>query len=89
MRGEIRGGGGGIVPLACLSQLNIGHASLSRRSTVPTPMNSRDTSNIRALLTCILFYFILRTGRDAKKEKGGRIATVFLLLVYLVAAELR
>ena len=35
--------------VACLSHLTIDHASLSRRSTVPTP--NRDTSNIWALIT--------------------------------------
>ena len=38
------GGGGGYSSVACLSHLTIDHASLSRRSTVPTP--NRDTSNI-------------------------------------------
>ena len=40
--------------IACLSHLIIDHASLSRRSTVPTP--NRDTSNIWALTT--LFPYI-------------------------------
>ena len=35
--------------VACLGHLIIGHASLSRRSTVPTPI--RDTSNTWALNT--------------------------------------
>ena len=38
------GGGGAYSFVACLSHLTIGHASLSRRSTAPTP--NRDTSNI-------------------------------------------
>ena len=37
--------------VACLSHLTIDHASLSRRSTVPTP--SRDTSNIWELITLL------------------------------------
>ena len=43
------GGGGAYSFVACLSNLTIDHASLSRRSTVPTP--NRDTSNIWALIT--------------------------------------
>ena len=43
--------GGAYSFVAGLSHLTIDHASLSRRSTVPTP--SRDTSNIRALVTFI------------------------------------
>ena len=37
-------GGGGDSFVACLSHLTIDHASLSRRSTVPTP--NRDTFNV-------------------------------------------
>ena len=47
-------GGGAYSFVACLSHLTIDHASLSRRSTVPTP--NRDTSNIWALIT--LFPYI-------------------------------
>ena len=42
--------------VACLSHLTIDHASLSRRSTVPT--HNRDTSNFWALITlfpCIIW----------------------------------
>ena len=47
-----RGGWGGAYSfVACLSHLTIDHASLSRRSTVPTP--NRDTSNIWALMTLL------------------------------------
>ena len=43
--GEGAGAGGGAYSfVACLSHLTIDNASLSRRSTVPTP--DRDTSNI-------------------------------------------
>ena len=44
------GGGGGGAPsfVACLRNLAIDHASLSRRSAVPTP--DRDTSNSWALI---------------------------------------
>ena len=44
------GEGGAYLLVACLSHLTIDHASLSRRSTVPTPI-SGDTSNIEALIT--------------------------------------
>ena len=40
--------GGAYSFVACLGHLAIEHASLSRRSTVPTP--NRDTSNIWALI---------------------------------------
>ena len=48
--GGREGGGGGRAYsfVACLNHLTIDHASLSRRSTVPTP--DRDTSNIWALI---------------------------------------
>ena len=49
------GGGGGYAFAACLSRLTLDHASLSRRSTVPTP--NRDTANVWALimfLSCVL-----------------------------------
>ena len=42
-------GGGRTHLLLASSYLTIDHASLSRRSTVPTP--NRDTSNIWALIT--------------------------------------
>ena len=42
-------GGGAYSFVACLGHLTIDHASLSRRSTVPTP--NRGTSKIRALIT--------------------------------------
>ena len=51
-RGEGREGGergGAYSFVACLSHLTIDHASLSRRSTGPTP--NRHTSNIWALST--------------------------------------
>ena len=52
------GGGGGTGGaysfVACLSRLTIDHASLSRRSTVPTP--NRDTTSVWALIT--LFPYI-------------------------------
>ena len=44
-------GGGGYSFVACLDHLTFDHASLSRRSTVPTP--NRDTSNIWALITLL------------------------------------
>ena len=47
--GMLRGGVSSFV--ARLSHLSIDHASLSRRSTVPTP--NRDTSNIWALITIV------------------------------------
>ena len=43
------GGGGYSFADACLSHLTVDHASLSRRSTVPTP--NKDTSNIWGLTT--------------------------------------
>ena len=43
--------GGAYSLVACLSHLTIDHASLSRRSTVPTP--NRSTSNIWALITLL------------------------------------
>ena len=46
-----KGGRGGYSFVACLSYLTIDHASLSRRSTVPTP--NRDTSNIWTLSTVL------------------------------------
>ena len=49
--GRVGGGGGGYSFFACLSHLTIDHASLSRRSTVPTP--NRDTSNVWALITLL------------------------------------
>ena len=45
------GGGWRTHLLVCLCHLAIDHASLSRRSTVPTP--NRDNSNIWALLTLL------------------------------------
>ena len=52
MRGGQRFKEGGAYSFAaCLSNLTIDHASLSSRSTVPTP--NRDTSNIWALITLI------------------------------------
>ena len=45
------GGRGAYSSVACLSHLALDHASLSRRSTVPTP--NRDTSNIWALITLL------------------------------------
>ena len=47
VRCSATGGGRAYLFVACLSRLTIDHASLSRRSTVPTP--NRDTSNIWAL----------------------------------------
>ena len=44
-------GGGAYSFVACLGHLTIDHASLSRRSTVPTP--NRDTSNIWALVALL------------------------------------
>ena len=44
-----RGGGGGYSFVVRLSQLTVDHASLSRQSTVPTPVG--DTSTIRAFIT--------------------------------------
>ena len=45
---------GGIYPfVAFLSHLTIDHASLSKRSTVPTP--KRDASNIWALITLLTY----------------------------------
>ena len=52
--GEGGGGGGGYSFVACLNHLAIDHASLPRRSTVPTP--NRYTSNIWALFTACLSY---------------------------------
>ena len=49
--GEGSGGGMAYLFVACLSHLTIDHASLSRRSTVPTP--NRDTSNVWALITLL------------------------------------
>ena len=47
---------GGAYPLvACLSHVIIDHASLSRRSTGPTP--NRDISNIWALITLLPYYY--------------------------------
>ena len=48
-------GGGAYSFVACLSHSTIDHASLSRRSTVPTP--NRDT-NIWALITFFSIYYI-------------------------------
>ena len=45
------GDGDGYSFLACRGHLTIDHASLSRRSTVPTP--DRDTCNILALTTLL------------------------------------
>ena len=51
-------GGGAYSFVACLvSHLTIDHASLSRRSTVPTP--NRDTSNVWALSTFIPYVPLL------------------------------
>ena len=55
------GGGGRTRLLLTLSHLTLDHASLSRRSTVPTP--NRDTANIWALITffsiCYIETFLL------------------------------
>ena len=48
------GGGGAYSFVACLCHLTIDHASLSRRSAVPTP--NRDTSNIWALITLLPYF---------------------------------
>ena len=48
-RAQTEGGEGRTV--ACLGRLTIDHASLSRRSTVPTP--NRDTFNTWALITLL------------------------------------
>ena len=48
--GEGGGGGGAYSFVACPSHLNIDHASLSRRSIVPTTVLI-ETSNIWVLLT--------------------------------------
>ena len=51
------GGGGILICCFCLSHLTIDHASLSRRSTVPSP--NRDTCNIWALITfCSYFTYV-------------------------------
>ena len=49
MLGGERRGEGAYSFVACLSHLTVDHASLSRRSTVPTP--DRDTSNVWVLNT--------------------------------------
>ena len=83
MRGR---GGAGYSFVACPSHLTIDHASLSRRSTLPSP--NRDTSNIWALITliphilhrnCVL---ILSPSRFAVcgHHISPRIAIVFSLL---------
>ena len=48
---ETEGGRGGVLIFSCFIHLTIDHASLSRRSTVPTP--DGDTSNIWALITLL------------------------------------
>ena len=56
-KAEIAGRGGGGVLIYCLPQsFDHSHASLSRRSTVPTPINNRDTSNIWALITLLPYF---------------------------------
>ena len=77
--------GGGIL-MCCLPyfHLTIDHASLSRRSTVPTP-NNRDTSNNWAVITLFPYGILHRNvllslslpsaegGNDSKKNSlGGR-----------------
>ena len=80
-------GGGGAYPfVACLSHMTIDHASLLRRSTVPTP--NRDTSNFWALITLFLYItsklfanlipFVF--GRLCGHHLSPRIAIVFSLL---------
>lgn len=44
------GGAGEYLLIACRRHLTTDHASLSRRNTVPTPINNRDKSNIWALI---------------------------------------
>ena len=82
------GGGAAYSFVACLSHLTIDHASLSRRSTVPTPTPNRDTSNIWALITllpCITYklcaYPIPVLFRRLRPPSiSPRIAIVFSLL---------
>ena len=47
-------GGGRTHLFSCLSSLTIDHASLSGRSTVPTP--NRDTPNTQAIITLFSMY---------------------------------
>ena len=48
--------GGAYSFVACVGHLTISHASLSRRSTVPTP--NRDTSNVWALISLFPLYCV-------------------------------
>ena len=83
-RCQLRGGAYSFV--ACLRHLTNDHASLSRRSTVPTP--NRDTSNIRLLIAFsphvlhILFLLILSPSCFAVcgYHLPPSIAVVFSLL---------
>ena len=78
---QTRGGGAGggtHLLLACLSHLTIDHASLSRRSTVPTPRG--DTSNIRALIT--FFFHIISVETFClyyPLAVSPAVATIYLL----------
>ena len=54
------GGGRAYSFVACLGHLTIDHASLARRSTVPTA--NRDTSNIWALITLLPYITVVAGG---------------------------
>ena len=67
-----RGGGGGEGAysfVACLSHLTIDHASLSRRSTVPTPNRDTPTSNIWALSTLLPYTTYARSEYHTQLAK--------------------
>ena len=52
-RAQNQNGGGGYSFAAYLRHLTIDHASLSRRSAVPSRINNRDTSNVWTLSTVL------------------------------------
>ena len=54
--------------VTCFSHLTTDHASLSRRSTVPTP--NRDTSNVWALVTFFSIYYTKTVCLSAIADKA-------------------
>ena len=74
-----RGRGRGGVLVCCLPQvvLIVDLASLSRRSTFPTP--NRDTSNVWALITLLSIYHIKAVCLSYPRPFSPTVATIYLL----------
>ena len=75
--GVIHRRGGAYSFVACLGHLTIRHASLSRRTTVPTP--NRDASNIWALIALPSIYYIETVCLSYPRPVSPSAATIYLL----------